>query len=101
MKLILIVAITFLIFTVPVFSELTTEDLEKIRSIVKDEVTSSEKQVKGYKDNTHALILRFPLTEIELQGTKLECNEGYQALHDILNSKKTIKGSKFVVSPVG
>ena len=50
MKLILIAATAFLIFTAPVFSELTAGDLEKIRSIVKDEVTSSEKQIKGYID---------------------------------------------------
>ena len=50
MKLILIAATALLIFSVPVFSELTVEDLEKIRSIVKDEVTSSEKQIKGYVD---------------------------------------------------
>ena len=35
MKLILISIIAFLIFAAPVFSELTVQDLEKIRSIVK------------------------------------------------------------------
>ena len=43
MKLILISITTFLIFAVPVFSELTVEDLEKIRSIVKE----SEDRLKG------------------------------------------------------
>lgn len=36
MKLILISTIAFLIFTAPVFSELTVKDLEKVRSIVKE-----------------------------------------------------------------
>ena len=36
MKLILISITAFLIFAAPVFSELTVEDLEKIRSIVKE-----------------------------------------------------------------
>lgn len=36
MKLILTSTIAFLIFTAPVFSELTVKDLEKVRSIVKE-----------------------------------------------------------------
>ena len=44
MKLILISTTAFLIFTVPVFSELTIEDLEKIRTIVKE----SEGRVKEH-----------------------------------------------------
>ena len=43
MKLILISITAFLIFAAPVFSELTVEDLEKIRSIVKE----SEDRLKG------------------------------------------------------
>ena len=43
MKLILISTTAFLIFAAPVFSELTVEDLEKIRSIVKE----SEDGLKG------------------------------------------------------
>ena len=42
----LISTIVFLIFTVPVFSELTVKDLEKIRSIVKE----SEDGVKEHVD---------------------------------------------------
>ena len=72
-------------------------NLSEILDIVVSPVSSLERD----KTNTHALILRFPLFEIELQGTKLECDEGYQALCDILNSKKAVKGSKFVVSPIG
>jgi flagellar biosynthesis/type III secretory pathway M-ring protein FliF/YscJ len=47
MKLILILSAGLLLFTVPAFSELTVEDLEKIRSIVKEEVTESEKGLKA------------------------------------------------------
>ncbi len=43
MKLILISIIALLIFATPVFSELSVEDLEKIRSIVKE----SEDRLKG------------------------------------------------------
>ena len=65
-------------------------NLSEILDIVVLPVPSLERD----KDNTHALILRFPLTEIELQGTKLECNEGYQALHDILNRQSAGKSEK-------
>ncbi len=47
MKLILILSAGLLLFTVPAFSELTVEDLEKIRLIVKEEVTESEKDLKA------------------------------------------------------
>ena len=47
MKLILISIIAFLIFTIPVFSELTVQDLEKIRSIVKE----SEDRLKEHVDD--------------------------------------------------
>ena len=47
MKLILILSAGLLLFTVPAFSELTVEDLEKIRLIVKEEVTESEKGLKA------------------------------------------------------
>ena len=57
MKLILISIIAFLIFTIPVFSELTVQDLEKIRSIVKesedglrDEIKKSEDRLKEHID---------------------------------------------------
>ena len=52
MKLILISITAFLIFAAPVFSELTVEDLEKIRSIVKEsedrlkeDIETSEKRL--------------------------------------------------------
>lgn len=46
MKLILIFATAFFILTTPVFSELGVDDLDKIRSIVKE----SEDRVKEYVD---------------------------------------------------
>ena len=48
MKLITILSVMFLLFTVPAFSELTTADIEKIRSIVKEETAASEKRMKEY-----------------------------------------------------
>lgn len=46
MKLILISTTAFFIFTTPVFSELSVDDLDKIRSIVKE----SEARVKEHVD---------------------------------------------------
>ena len=57
MRLILIATIAFLILTPSVFSELTVEDIEKIRSIVKEsedrvktDVKESEDRVKEHVD---------------------------------------------------
>ena len=57
MKLILISITAFLIFAAPVFSELTVEDLEKIRSIVKEsedrlktDLKESEKRLREHID---------------------------------------------------
>ena len=48
MKLITVLIVMFLLFTVPAFSELTAEDIEKIRSIFKEETAASEKRIKEY-----------------------------------------------------
>lgn len=48
MKSIMILSSVFLLFTTPVFGELTPADLEQIRSIVKEEVAASEKRMKEY-----------------------------------------------------
>ena len=48
MKLITILIAMSLLFTVPAFSELTAEDIEKIRSIVKEETAASENRMKEY-----------------------------------------------------
>ncbi len=63
MKLILISITTLLIFATPVFSELTVEDLEKIRSIVKEsedrlkgDLKASEEHLKGDLEKTHSSI---------------------------------------------
>ena len=58
MKLILISITAFLIFATPVFSDLTVEDLEKIRSIVKEsedrlktDLKESEKRLTEHIDD--------------------------------------------------
>ena len=48
MKLIVILGAALLCFTTSAFSKLTVEDIEKIRSIVKEETTASETRVKEY-----------------------------------------------------
>ena len=48
MKVITIVSL--LLLASPVFGELTPEDLEAIRGIVKEEVTASEKRTREYID---------------------------------------------------
>ena len=50
MKLILISIMAFLIFTIPVFSELTVQDLEKIRSIVKESEDGLREEIKKSED---------------------------------------------------
>ena len=50
MKLILISITAFLIFAAPVFSELTVEDLEKIRSIVKESEERLKEDLKASED---------------------------------------------------
>ena len=63
MKLILISITAFLIFAAPVFSELTVDDLEKIRSIVKEsedrlkgDLKASEERLKGDIEKNHSSI---------------------------------------------
>ena len=50
MKLILISITAFLIFATPVFSDLTVEDLEKIRSIVKESEDRLKTDLKASED---------------------------------------------------
>ena len=50
MKLILISITAFLIFAAPVFSELTVEDLEKIRSIVKESEEHLKEDLKATEE---------------------------------------------------
>ena len=64
MKLIMILGAALLCFTAPAFSELTVEDIEKIRSIVKEETTAvkeettaSETRVKEYRDTSERIHL--------------------------------------------
>ncbi len=48
MKLITVLSVISLLFAVPAFSDLTAADIEKIRSIVKEEGTASEARMKEY-----------------------------------------------------
>ena len=48
MKAIMIICFVFAALMAPVYADLTTQDIEKIRSIVKEEVGASEKQIKEY-----------------------------------------------------
>ncbi len=48
MKLITVLSVISLLFAVPAFSTLTAADIEKIRSIVKEEGTASETRMKEY-----------------------------------------------------
>ena len=69
MKLILISITAFLIFAAPVFSELTVEDLEKIRSIVKESEDRLMKHVDdklGEIDKRLNLIFGFVIALISL-----------------------------------
>ena len=68
MKLILISITAFLIFTVPVFSELTVEDLEKIRSIVKE----SEDRMKEYVKESEAGVKEYMDIKIKSVGDKVD-----------------------------
>ena len=69
MKLILISITALLIFAAPVFSELTVEDLEKIRSIVKDSEDRLMKHIDdkvGEMDKRLNLIFGFVIALISL-----------------------------------
>ena len=68
MKLILISITAFLIFTVPAFSELTVEDLEKIRSIVKE----SEDRMKEYVKESEAGVKEYMDIKIKSVGDKVD-----------------------------
>ena len=48
MQLITVLSVISLLFAVPAFSDLTAADIEKIRSIVKEEGTASETRMKEY-----------------------------------------------------
>lgn len=47
MRPILFFSLTFLVVTAPVRGELTTQDLDKIRLIVKEEITASETRLRA------------------------------------------------------
>ena len=81
MKLILICTTVFLIFTGPVFSELTVEDLEKIRSIVKE----SEDRLKEDLKESEAR-LKVDLKESETR-LKVDLKESETRLREHIDGK--------------
>ncbi len=48
MKTTLLLCFTFLALTAPIHADLTAQDIEKIRFIIKEEVTESEKRMKEH-----------------------------------------------------
>ena len=57
-----------LLLASPVFSELTKEDIEAIRKIVKEEVTASEKRMKAHVD------LKIQTVNAKIDGTNNSIN---------------------------
>ena len=82
MKLILILSAGLLLFTVPAFSELTVEDLEKIRSIVKEEVDPVKEEIA--KSETR---LKAEIVAVKEEGAKSET----RLKEEIVVSEKRMK----------
>ena len=82
MKLILILSAVLLLFTVPAFSELTVEDLEKIRSIVKEEVDPVKEEIA--KSETR---LKAEIVAVKEEGAKSET----RLKEEIVVSEKRMK----------
>ena len=68
MKLILILSAGLLLFTASAFSELTVEDLEKIRSIVKEEVDPVKEEIA----KSEARMKEYVSQEIATVNVKIE-----------------------------
>ena len=60
--------ITSLMLPLPAFSELTKEDIAAIRSIVKEEVTASEKRMREYVD------LKFQVVDTKIDEVNRRLN---------------------------
>ena len=84
MKLIVILSAALLLFTAPAFSELTVADIEKIRSIIKEETAASETRVKEYISQEIAKV------NIKIEEMDKRLNGEIKGLHTHLSSK--IKG---------
>ena len=84
MKLIVILSAALLLFTAPTFSELTVEDIEKIRSIIKEETTASETRVTEYISQEIAKV------NIKIEEMDKRLNGEIQGLDTHLSSE--IKG---------
>jgi uncharacterized protein YxeA len=82
MKLILILSAGLLLFTASAFSELTVEDLEKIRSIVKEEVDPVKEEIA--KSETR---LKAEIVAVKEEGAKSET----RLKEEIVVSEKRMK----------
>ncbi len=82
MKLILILSAGLLLFTVPAFSELTVEDLEKIRSIVKEEIDPVKEEIA--KSETR---MKAEIVAVKEEGAKSET----RLKEEIVVSEKRMK----------
>ena len=90
MKLISISITVFLFFSVPVFSELTVEDLEKIRTIVnesedrmKEYVKASETRMKEYVEASETRIKEY--VDIKIQGINDTVDIKIQGINDTVD----------------
>ena len=78
MKVITILSLLLLVS--PAFGELTQEDLEAIRGIVKEEVTASEKRTREYID------LKIETVNARIDGLEKSVDARFKALDDRMNN---------------
>lgn len=72
MKLTLILFATFFLIMSPVFGELTSQDLDKIRLIVKEEVAASEARLRSEIAASEKRMQQYVDTKFETVDTKFE-----------------------------
>ncbi len=72
MKTILLSCVMFLVIVSPVISELTPADLDKIRLVVKDEISKSETELKGEIAKSEKRMKDYVDTKFKGVDTKFE-----------------------------
>ena len=72
MKTILLSCVMFLVIVSPVISELIPADLDKIRLVVKDEISKSETELKGEITKSEKQMKDYVDTKFEGVDTKFE-----------------------------
>ena len=72
MKTILLSCVMFLVIVSPVISELIPADLDKIRLVVKDEISKSETELKGEITKSEKRMKDYVDTKFEGVDTKFE-----------------------------